>query len=365
ESEARQDAMNALAGDTGGRALRNANFFDRWVSTVLDETSNYYVLAWRPDSEAERTPQFRKVQISVLNRPDLVVRAPRGYMPKPASTQAATNEKSLTNHTMRTPETELRDALADYIPSVDLTTTLSLTYLNTPKNEMLLNSSIQIDTNALGYGDDGKRPAAVRIAGVILNDKGKVAGSFKNQLNVAPMAGQSVAGGVIYNEHTPLSAGIYQVRVAARDESSGRLGSANQWIVIPDLATHQLTTSSILLGATLIKNESKDSEQVQFSVDHRFARSIPLRYWIFIYNAGRKSGAPNITIQSEVARNGQIAFTGATRNIVSSGPDSERIPFGDELSLTSLAPGKYELRVIVKDQNSGTTATQQTDFEIR
>jgi hypothetical protein len=33
--------------------------------------------------------------------------------------------------------------LADYYPSADLTLIL-LTYLNTPKNEMLLNSSMQI-----------------------------------------------------------------------------------------------------------------------------------------------------------------------------------------------------------------------------
>ena len=28
--------------------------FDKWVSTVLDETSNYYVVAWRPENEEEK-----------------------------------------------------------------------------------------------------------------------------------------------------------------------------------------------------------------------------------------------------------------------------------------------------------------------
>ena len=45
--EASQDALNALAEDTGGRALRGQNYFDRWVDKALDETSNYYLLAWR------------------------------------------------------------------------------------------------------------------------------------------------------------------------------------------------------------------------------------------------------------------------------------------------------------------------------
>ncbi|HEV2835570.1 MAG TPA: VWA domain-containing protein, partial [Pyrinomonadaceae bacterium] len=59
ELHANQDALNALAGDTGGRALRNTNFFDKWLTTVLDETSNYYLVAWRPESDEERTPKFR------------------------------------------------------------------------------------------------------------------------------------------------------------------------------------------------------------------------------------------------------------------------------------------------------------------
>src|SRR6185436_8578182 len=97
EMEARQDAMNALAGDTGGRALRNTNFFDRWVGKVLDEASNYYLLAWRPDNEAERLAKFRQVQISIVNRPDLSVRAPRGYLTGPTPTNTAVTEKPATN----------------------------------------------------------------------------------------------------------------------------------------------------------------------------------------------------------------------------------------------------------------------------
>jgi hypothetical protein len=60
----------------------------------------------------------------------------------------------------------------------------------------------------------------------VLNDKGKIAHSFKNQLSVKPLTGQLDSGSVLYNEPTPLAPGIYQVRVAARDEKSGRVGSA-------------------------------------------------------------------------------------------------------------------------------------------
>src|SRR6185503_4230567 len=167
---------------------------------------------------------------------------------------------------------------------------------------MLLTSSLQIATNGLDYDDDGKQPATVRIAGVILNDKGKVAGSFKTQLNVNPVGALLDSAGVIYNDRAPLSPGIYQVRAVARDERSRRIGSAIQWIVIPDLSTHQLTTSSILLGAQVVDQKAANA-QVQFSVDHRFGKSSRLGYWIFVYNAKRSvNGAPNLTVQSQVLR---------------------------------------------------------------
>jgi hypothetical protein len=258
----------------------------------------------------------------------------------------------------------MRDALADYYPSSDLPVILSLTYVNTPRNEMLLNSSMQISTNALNYGSEGSQPATIKIAGVILNDKGKIAGSFKNQLNVTPMNGLSDTAGVIYNEHTPLAPGIYQVRAAVRDEKSGRLGSANQWIVIPDLTKHQLTVSSVLLGGKLIENKKTDAPQIQFSVDHRFSPTAPLGYWLFIYNAARTSGAPRLTVQTEVLRNGQVVLTGRARKIDEAGSDPDRIPFAEELPLNSLAAGKYDLQVIVTDEIAGTTIKQLTDFEI-
>jgi hypothetical protein len=300
----------------------------------------------------------------VVGRPELVARAPRGYVDGPSTAAVASTAKAPANHALNSADTHMRDALADYYPSADLPLVLSLTYLNTPKNEMLLNSSMQIGTNALNYGSEGKEPATVKIAGVILSDKGKIAGSFKNQLNVTPINGLSDAAGVMYNEHTPLAPGIYQVRAVARDEKSGRQGSTNQWIVIPDLTRHQLSSSSILLGGTVVENKSNDTQQVQFSVDHRFSQTSRFGYWMFTYNAARTAGAPRLTIQSEVLRNGQVVVTGRARTILEAGSDPDRIPFGDELALTSLPAGKYDLNVIVKDEIAGTTITQQTDFEI-
>lgn len=47
------------------------------------------------------------------------------------------------------------------------------------------------------------------------------------------------------------------------------------------------------------------------------------------------------------------------------GPDAERIPFGEELALKTLPPGKYDLKVTVTDGVAGTSTSQLADFIVR
>jgi hypothetical protein len=240
-----------------------------------------------------------------------------------------------------------------------LPTRLSLTYLNTPKNETVLTSSMQISTQGL------TQPDTIKLAGVILNDKGKVTAGFKNQVNVKGSESGKSETSIIYNHHTPLTPGIYQVRVAARDEKSGRVGSAMQWMVIPDLAGHQLTLSSLLLGGQVLPNAQDDSAQIQLSVDHRFSRSKNLGYWVFIYNAKRDAtGAPSLTIQAQVLHDGRVMLASPQRKLNQGGPDPDRIPFGEELALKTLNPGTYELRVTITDGITGMSTNKVIDFEI-
>jgi VWFA-related protein len=365
ELQTYQDALNALASDTGGRALRNTNFFERWLTNVLDETSNYYLVAWRPETDEEKTPKFRHVKISISGRPELSVRAPRGYVagPKPSPPTAANDSAK-----PKTPDTEIRDALMDSYPSAELPVLLSLTYLNTPANGLVVTSSMEIGARSLSYGDDGKQPATIRVAGVVLNDKGKVAASFRNQLNLNPRKQGEADEGIFYNHHTPLAPGIYQFRVAARDEKSGHVGSAMQWIVIPDLGRNQLTLSSLLLGGQVIEDRANKTAnaQVQLSVDHSFTRSSPLGYWIFVYNAKRDAGGnPQLTVQTHVLRDGRAVLSSPQRRVNNGGADPQRIPFGEELALNTLAPGRYDLRVTITDALAGTTTSQVAGFIVR
>jgi len=362
ELQATQDALHALASDTGGQALRNINFFEQWVGESLNQTSNYYLFAWRPETQLETTEKFRNVKISVKARPDLTVRAPRGYVEGPKSEIRVAKLTS----TPKTSDGDIRDALTDYYPASEIKVQLSLTYLSTPANGLVLTSSLHVAGNDISYGVDGK-PAAIRLAGVVLNDAGKVTTNFGNQLNVNPLGAGSIDTGLFYTQHSPVMPGIYQVRIAVRDEKSQRVGSAMRWIVVPDLNRGQLTLSSLLLGGHVVEDKTSNGEtHVQLSVNHTFSRDSDLSYWLFVYNAKRDAkGSPHLTAQTMILRNGKVALTGREQRVDSAGADPARIPIGDKLPLKTLNPGRYDLAVTLKDAVANTSVTQNEYFIVR
>ncbi|HEY0376436.1 MAG TPA: VWA domain-containing protein [Pyrinomonadaceae bacterium] len=385
ESTASQDGLNALAGDTGGRFLRNQNYFDSWVSRMLDETSNYYLLAWRPPTEEQKGAKFKRVEVSIADRPDLTVRLPKGFLTgRPAEAAKAAKEKTPApganaaapaSNTTKGPEGEIKSALTATAPKKGLPTQLSAGYLDVPGTGTVLTASMQMATDVLGYGDDGKQPAAIDLAGVVLNDQGKPAGSFKTRLTVNPPA-ENVSvehPGVIYNNKVPLKPGLYQVRVAARDDHSGRVGSAAQWVEIPDLASKRLTLSSLLIGGQFV-GKRKDAgsaaaaapEQVQFSVERRFKAGSHLNFLALVYNAAPgANAAPDLEAQIMITRDGQTVVNSPARKIgTPQGTDLARVPYGADIGLSTLSPGRYVLQVTINDRAAKTSATQQTTFDI-
>ena len=366
-----QDALNALAGDTGGRALRNQNVFDRWVSKVLDETSNYYLLAWRPNNEEQTGSDFKNVTARVIDHPEFTVRLPRGFLrtnPVPGLKPTATVQVPAQSHQ------ELQQALTALYPKHEIPLSLSAVFLDTPDHGPVLTASVRVANDALSYeAVEGKQVAAVDVVGVVVNDKGKQAGTFQTRLKINAAGSTGTAqddSATIYNYRVPLTPGLYQVRIATRDSKSGQVGSAQQWIEIPDLSLHRLSLSSLLLGLQNVggtKDGAAGVAQVQFSTDHRFARNSHLHFITFIYNAALGldgKSPPNIWLQARILRAGQVVKTTPMKSVPVASQDFLRIPFGGEITLDSIPPGQYILEITVDDQIAKTSFSQQTKIMV-
>ena len=375
ELQASQDGMNALAVDSGGKAFFNRGSLNDAIKDALQETANYYLLAWRPSSEDQKSPTFKRVEVSIPSRPDLSVRMPRGFfLSEPRPEEKATEAGKAATETAATPApaakdvgTALMSALAAPSARTGLPTKLFVSFVDVPGSGPVLTAATQVATEGLGYGADRKQPAAIDLAGVVLNDQGKQAGSFKTRLNVNPLASTAAIKdpSVIYSHKLPLKPGIYQVRVAGRDDKTGNIGSSAQWIEIPDLSSKKLTLSTLLLAGHISNSvQDQKGEQVQFSVDRRFARESTLSFFTIVYNAAT-TPAPKLDAQIEILRGGQRVIASPLLPVaVEANSDLTRIPYGANVGLKSLAPGRYVLKVTVTDRNANANAVNQIIFDV-
>ncbi len=360
-----QDALFTLAEQTGGRFLKNQNYFDKWVDRMLDENTSYYLLAWNPADDLPEDKKFKRIEVSVVGRPELTVRMQRGYLANWKESDAKNSNNSQTKKDADKKPAENVEKPKDANVKKNLPLVLSLNYLDVPNVGAVLTSSVQIETGGLNYGTN--KAAAIDVGGVVLNDAGKQVADFKTGLSVTA-GSENAEQSVIYNNRTTLAPGIYQIRVGARESKTGQTGTAMQWIEIPDLTKKKLTLGSLFLGVTTIKKSEKpEDSQIQFSVDHQFSSPLQLNFMSFIYNAARAgNGEMNLASQIEIfdASGREIVNTAMRPLLTKNIDDAARIPLTGAIKQQTSLPGTYLLRVTVNDLIAKTSVIEQTIFTI-
>jgi hypothetical protein len=376
ELSASQDALHALAHDTGGKAFFNSNAMEPAVKRAIDDSANYYLLAWNPEQPASRSDKFRRIEVRVAGRPELTVQVRRGFFdqePEPAVAKSKSAAAATTAASEA--QSDFKKLLTGLYPERDIPVTVSANFVNTPDKGDLLLTTTSIPTESLKFVPvSGKPTARVAIVGVIYNEKGDVADQFSKLVTMSANSDSAGDGSLVFPYSASLKPGLYQLRVAARDEDSRRGGSARSWIVIPNTSSGQLNLSSVLLGARAPKPMSNVSvDTVGFSsadlrVSNRFVRDDFLRFLVFTYNAatGSNGSKPDVAIQIQIVRDGQPVVTTPLKKVsVEQFDDMKRLPYAGEVALAGLRSGRYVLQISVVDRIAKTSATQQTRFEVQ
>jgi VWFA-related protein len=375
ELAATQEPLRLIADDTGGRAILNSNAIGDGILQAISETSEYYLLAWRPDSLEQRQGKQR-LQVTIEDRPDLRVRLRDNVYQAPApsvakvskdaepkdSSAAASQTASLAPG-----QTQLVRTLGSLYPKKELAVSLAVGYLNANDGSLTLKLSMQIDRQALDLDPDSKtQQAELDVLGVAVDDRGQVA-SFKHLLTV-PGAGSGLERVVTWHQQLLVKPGLYQVRVALRERSSGRTGSAMQWIELPETTTSQFGLSSLFLGER--RGEvaagaagTAGPQPITVDVDHRFARGSALRFQTYVYNAARGEKGPDVSIATEVLRNREPIMRIAPSQVPLTN-DPARLPYWSEIALQDLPPGHYVLLLTATDKISNRTASQRVNFVV-
>lgn len=379
EITASQDAMHALAYDTGGRTIFNANDLGPGLKKALRETAVYYLLAWKPDPEKPTGSKFRRIEVKLVNKPELITRVRRGFFdlePPPEPVNNAQNKKA-NEKKPEVKDTKLWNAIGAPSPNHELPFSLSLIYIDTAQKGPLLSAAMQIPSEFMTFKVvEGKSKSVIDIAGGVYNDKGQLGAKLDQRLTIsAPSVNPSVPPPKDFRYTFPihLAPGLYQARFGVRDVATGKLGTAHAWIEIPPLTANEVQLSSLHIGERTpgpVTNASvtADSpiEGVSLSIDHHFRSSSYLRFLVFVYNAARGADSkPDVALQVSLLRDNQPVITTPLKKIGIEGtPDLNRIPYAAEISLADLRAGRYLLKVNVVDRVSKRSASQETAVEI-
>ena len=366
EIAATQEPLKRIAEETGGRAILNSNAIGEGFLQAIGETSNYYLLAWRPDSPEVRQGKQR-LQVSIKGRPDLRVRLRNNVYQTPAQPVAKTSKteqaKEVSAPSPPPVEAQLVHTLGSLYPQKDLPVSLAVGFQNASDVGFVLKLSMQIDRQALDLDSHSKtQPAELDVAGVAVDDRGQLV-SFKQVVTV-PVEASGSERKVTWHQQLAVKPGLYQVRVALRERSSGRTGSAMQWIALPETATAEFGLSSLFLGERKEEGTGAPGPQpITVDVDHRFARSSALRFQTYVYYAARGGQGPQVLVETQVLRNRQSVMRVAPVKVPLT-RDAARLPYWSELALKDLPPGYYVLLVTATDQIANRSTSQRVNFVV-
>jgi VWFA-related protein len=376
-----QDGLSAFAESTGGLFLHDQNDISRQLRTVLEDQRGYYLIGYVPPALAFRPEKgkarFHRIRLKV-KRKGLAVRSRSGYYGIPEDDPQLAREREAAT---------LLNALVSPFDSRDVGLHLSTLFFQDAVRGPLLHSFLRVDASNLSFAQDqGFLVAQVEALGATFDDEGRVIEQLgrdgKIRLSQDALE-RALERGINYTVDMPVKKpGAYQLRVAFRDTASGRVGSAYQFVEVPDLRRNRLSLSGILMsdapsGDGLAPGEPARAEVLDtergaaIQASRVFSRGQPLSYGLVIYNAQvtHDGRGVDVTTQMRLLHDGRVVVTGEPRRLeVANANDMKAVFTGSTLLLpTEMPEGHYVLQVTVIDALAPPKkqeALQTIDFEI-
>lgn len=372
-----QDGLVMLAHDTGGVFYQNSNDILGEVEKAVKDSDGYYLIAYHPpadtfDAKTGR-PKFHSVKVRVKVA-GLTVRYRSGFL---------NHSDALEQPLPRTPAEQIRRALYSPFNSGAIHLRLTALFTNSATLGSFITGLLHIAAKDLSFTDqpDGWHKGVIDVVVITFGDQGQTVDSTSRTFTVT-LKGDSyrhaVDDGLFFQFRHPVKPGYYQLRVALRDEGSEQVGSANQFIEVPDVG------KGMILSSLMLAKETQDAKPTagdggEGQVAQQDAQGNPalrifkpgdsLAYVYQVLNADTDSARhANLEGQTRLFRDGQQVYEGKPMPLQTIGqPDPKHLVGAGAMKLgAGLQPGDYVLQVIVTDVSGEKhrTAAQSTDFEV-
>lgn len=348
----RREGSDLIAKQTGGFQIKNSNSYE--IDRIVQDQSGYYLLGYRPTDETFNK-QFHHIKAKVT-RSGMTLRTRFGFF------GVSEEEASKTRLTARD-MTNL--ALASPFAAQDVEVGLASLFWNDKTNGPLIKSFVYIDPSDLMFTPvDGRQQASIELHGVVFGDNGAMVEQLRRGATISFSESEYAAAlknGMGLSVDIPVKRnGAFQVRIAVRDRKSSKIGSAGEFVTVPDLKNKRLAVSGIVLS----NSSHGEQEGMSNTVARRFDANSDLDFGYVIYNA-LQFAKP--VMETKLFRDGKVVYSGPEAPIQTAGqPDPDRVVASGKVRL-DLEPGYYYLQVVITDKDVKSKAlpvVQWIDFEV-
>jgi VWFA-related protein len=370
-NDASQETLYTLAADTGGKAFMDTNDLSGVFSQVQKDTSAYYVLGYTSTNHL-KDGHFRRLKVQ-LNRPDVKLEYRAGYYA----------DRDYQHMKQADREEQLEDELAADLPQTDVAVYAGTAYFRADDSHYYLSVSLVVPGSQIPFVQEkDKDSATLDIIGQVREGGKFPVGRLRDTVKLAVDSAQQVRRkNVQYNTSFVLAPGNYHLKFIVRENRTGRMGSFETDVRIPDLRKTQMRMSSVVLSSQRVPSTQKKkgfqplvSEQTELvpSVTHVFTQDQKLFLQYEVYDAAKSKAAEaaNGTNEPKEPKGSVRVLTSIeflqgeskvyeTKPIVAhemTAADRKAVTFQMEIPLQSLKPGFYTCQINVIDDVGGNYA---------
>src|SRR6266446_6504622 len=300
---ATQDTLSTLASDTGGKAFFDSNDFSGVFSQVQKDSSAYYVLGFT-STNAMKDGRFRHLKVQ-LNRSDLKLDYRSGYY--------AGRDFEHLNRADR--EQQLQDELASELSQTDVAVYAGVSYFRQDDSHYYLSVSLVIPGSQIPFVQAKEKDnATIDVIGEVRAGGKFPVGHLRDTVKLALDSAQQVRRkNVQYNTGFLLAPGSYHLKFVVRENQTGRVGSFETEVQIPDLRKAPLKMSSVVLSSLRAPVTGKktganplvrDQMELVPNITHVFAPDQHLYLQFEVYDAAKgKNPAPAAVVGQSGGQN--------------------------------------------------------------
>jgi VWFA-related protein len=356
---ASQEVMATLSSDTGGKSFFDSNDFAPAFVQVQKDTSAYYAIGFH-SSNPQRNGKYRKLVIKI-DRPGVKLDYRPGYYSPSDFKHSGKDDR----------EQELEDQLESDLPATDMGVYLDAMYFRLDENHYFMPVSLLVPGSQIPFVKGGdKDKATLDIIGSVIDEVkrpiGQVRETVKLNLDQSMDAKQR---NIQYTTSFKLPAGKYHLKFVVRENQTGRMGSFEADVTLPDLKKAPLKMSSIILASMRQPSKAQDpltpdGQQYVPNISHVFRQDQHMYLLYEVYNPGREkseSGAGkagiNLISSLEILQGSTKVYESPqlqAKSVNVEGRDAVSVQL--DVPLADLKPGTYICQLNVVDDAGGSFA---------